>query len=213
MAPSENEFFRQQSGTSQLEKQHEKEKKKRKRKYIYAKVFGSLTCIATAVVWNDSESQKKKKQTKNHFLRHERHRLICIWPHTGRKRLPNRHSTKFPTVAVYSLNLNSIGPRALTTYIYANQSFPKCVSIGLRTCKTPNDVMITLSLSPPTYYRHAFKLGQSYKIVTTALEPTISGSLILQKDESVGSDVLFVCERLASTLYLSKLYQFRFPWQ
>lgn len=118
-----------------------RKKKKRKRKYIYAKVFGSLTCIATAVVWNDSESQKKKKQTKNHFLRHERHRLICIWPHTGRKRLPNRHSTKFPTVAVYSLNLNSIGPRALTTYIYANQSFPKCVSIGLRTCKTPNDVM------------------------------------------------------------------------
>lgn len=50
VAPSENEFFRQQSGTSQLEKQHEKEKKKRKRKYIYAKVFGSLTCIATAVV-------------------------------------------------------------------------------------------------------------------------------------------------------------------
>lgn len=37
VAPSENEFFRQQSGTSQLEKQHEKEKKKKETKIYIRK--------------------------------------------------------------------------------------------------------------------------------------------------------------------------------
>lgn len=63
VAPSENEFFRQQSGTSQLEKQHEKEKKKNETKIYIRKGLWQFDMHSHGrCVKRFREPEKKNKQ-------------------------------------------------------------------------------------------------------------------------------------------------------